>query len=153
MVRKGEVLLLILVFAVNVVVPIVDKASAFTGPLNAHQETTTIGGITYYLFQTYSADQPGTTLTQSCASLGRVLFGKFVIQLTGMSSIDAGTWTFYYSAWRDTGSQTCHIDVDILIRESSGTVRGPPIATTVARSYDYSNDDFWNLFDECLHNC
>jgi len=67
--------------------------------LYAHQETTLIGGSSYYLLKLASADTTGTSLTASAATLGRQLFGKFVYPLTGMSSIPASTWTIYYRAW------------------------------------------------------
>jgi len=70
--------------------------------LYAHQETTTIGGTTYYLQKLDSADAAGTSLSASMAATGRQLFGKFVYPLTGMSSIPASTWTIYYRGWQDT---------------------------------------------------
>lgn len=109
-------------------------ASATSGqPLYAHQETTTIGGSSYYFQTLSSADAAGTTLSASAATTGRKLMGKFVHQLIGVSSIPASTWTICYRAYRDSGSSAGHGDVDILIRMSNGTVRST-VATNVANS-------------------
>jgi hypothetical protein len=101
-------------------------------PLHAHQETTTIGGANYYFLQLNGANAAGTTLSASAGSTGRKLMGKFVYQLTGVSSIPASTWTIYYRAYRGS-FVAAHGDVDILIRMSDGTVR-TTIATNVANS-------------------
>jgi hypothetical protein len=78
-------------------------ASAASGQtLYTHQETTTIGGTSYYLEKSTSADSSGTSLSASMASTGRQLLGESVYQLTGTSSIPASTWTMYYRAWRST---------------------------------------------------
>jgi hypothetical protein len=98
-----------------------------------HQETTTIGGSSYYFLSLSSADAAGTTLSASAASTGRKLMGKFVYQLTGVSSIPASTWTCYYRAYRSSFAVAAHGDVDILIRMSDGTVRAT-IAANVANS-------------------
>ena len=77
-------------------------ASATSGQtLYAHQDTTAIGGINYYLQKLASADAVGTTLSTSMNSTTRKLFGKSVYQLTGVSTIPASTWTTYYRAWKD----------------------------------------------------
>ena len=96
--------------------------------LTAHNETTIIGASTYYLLKLVSAD--GTALEKAAAStaVARVLLGKWVYQLTGVSSIPTSTWTFYYrTAPFSTGSgakiPTYHIDVDIAIRRSDDVVR------------------------------
>jgi hypothetical protein len=68
--------------------------------LYAHQETTTIGGNSYYLQKLESADATGTTLLASMATTGRQLLGRFVYPLTGISSIPASTWTNFYRVWR-----------------------------------------------------
>ena len=75
-----------------------------TQTLYAHQENTTIGGQSYYLLKNSSADASGTTLNASAASTGRQLIGKFVYNLTGVSSIPTSTWTMNYRAWTDTTS-------------------------------------------------
>jgi hypothetical protein len=72
--------------------------------LYAHQETTTIGGLPYYLLKNSSADASGTTLNASVASTGRQLMGKFVYNLTGIFSMPASTWTVNYRAWIDNTS-------------------------------------------------
>jgi KaiC/GvpD/RAD55 family RecA-like ATPase len=67
--------------------------------LYAHQETTTIAGISYNLLKLESVDSAGTNLSVSMASTGRQLWGKFLYPLTGVTSIPASTWTVYYRAW------------------------------------------------------
>jgi hypothetical protein len=101
--------------------------------LHAHQETTTIGGTNYYLLKLSSADAAGTTLTADAGTTGRKLMGKFVYQLTGVSSIPTSTWTIYYRAIKSSSAVDAHADVDILIRQADGTVR-TTIATNVANS-------------------
>jgi hypothetical protein len=101
--------------------------------LFAHQETTSIGGTTYRLKSLSSADASGTDLTVSAATTGRKLADKFVYQLTGVSSISASTWTIYYRTITSSPAVAAHADVDILIRQSDGTVR-TTIATNVANS-------------------
>jgi hypothetical protein len=98
-----------------------------------HQETTLIGGTSYYQLRTSSADTSGTALSASAATTGRKLMGKFVYQLTGVSSISASTWTCYYRAYRSSFAVAAHGDVDILIRMSNDAVR-TTIATNVANS-------------------
>ncbi|MCW3977559.1 MAG: hypothetical protein NWE77_06470, partial [Candidatus Bathyarchaeota archaeon] len=83
--------------------------------LYTHQETTTIGGSTYYLLKLGSADAAGTTLSGDAGTLGRKLMGKFVYPLTGVSSIPASTWTVYYRASQGHGNVESHCDVDILV--------------------------------------
>jgi hypothetical protein len=107
------------------------ESGTSTNTLYAHAETTTIGGVNYYLHKLSSADGPGITLPQSIASTGRKLAGKFVYQLTGVSSIPVSTWIIYYRAY--TGGGTVHCDVGILIRKSDGTIRETK-ATNVANS-------------------
>jgi len=70
--------------------------------LYAHQETTMIAGINYYLLKSESADASGTILPASMASTGRQLWGKFVYPLTGLTSIPASTWTLYYRTWHSS---------------------------------------------------
>jgi hypothetical protein len=109
-------------------------ASATSGQaLYAHQETTMIGSTSYYQQSLTSADAGGTTLSASAGTTGRKLMGKFVYQLTGVSSISASTWTIYYRAYRSSFAVAAHGDVDILIRLSNDTVRAT-IATNVANS-------------------
>ena len=101
--------------------------------LFAHQETTSIGGTTYRLKSLSSADTAGYDLIVSAGTNGRILADKFVYQLTGVSSISTSTWTMYYRAMTSSPAVTAHADVDILIRQSAGTVR-TTIATNVANS-------------------
>jgi PKD repeat protein len=70
--------------------------------LYAHQETTTISGTNYRTLKISSADASGTSLSASMASTGRTLLDKFTYPLTGILSIPASTWTFYYRAWKDS---------------------------------------------------
>jgi len=102
--------------------------------LYTHRETTTIGGLTYYLLKLGSADAAGTTLSADAGTTtGRKLMGKLVYQLTGVSSIPASTWTIYYRAYKGHVNVEAHGDVDILVRMSNGTIRST-IATNVANS-------------------
>ena len=102
--------------------------------LYTHEETTTIGGLTYYLLKLGSADAAGTTLSADAGTTtGRKLMGQFVYQLTGVSSIPASTWTIYYRAYKGHVNVEAHGDVDILVRMSNGTIRST-IATNVANS-------------------
>jgi len=59
--------------------------------------------------------------------------GKFVYQLTGISSIPASTWTIYYRAYKGNPVVEAHADVDILVRMANGTVR-TNVATDAANS-------------------
>lgn len=110
--------------------------------LYTHQETTTIGGSTYYLLKLGSADAAGTTLSGDAGTLGRKLMGKFVYPLTGVSSIPASTWTVYYRASQGHGNVESHCDVDILVRMSNGTLRST-IATDVANSSTLTSTTSW----------
>jgi hypothetical protein len=116
------------------------SSSTETYTLYAHQETVTIGGTSYYLLKTTSADAAGTTLSTSSGATTetlRRLFGKFVFQLSDVVSIPASTWTIYYRQYYSVGGGgnffSGHYDVDILIRKSDGTIR-TTIATDVATS-------------------
>ena len=101
--------------------------------LYSHQETTTIGGTSYYFQRLSSADAAGTTLSADAGTTGRKLMGKFVYQLTGVSTVSASTWTIYYRAYKSHTNLGATADVDILVRMSNGTVRST-IATQVAVS-------------------
>lgn len=102
--------------------------------LYAHSETTSIGGTNYYLLKRNSADAAGLTLSADAGTTtGRKLMGKFVYQLTGVSSIPASTWTIYYRAYKGHGNVEAHGDVDILVMMSNGTTRST-IATNAANS-------------------
>ena len=68
--------------------------------LYAHQETTSIAGTPYYTLRTNASDASGTTLTAQMSS-SRVLLGKSVYSLQGISSIPASMWTVNYRAWQD----------------------------------------------------
>ena len=101
--------------------------------LYSHQETTTIAGSPYYFLRLSSADAAGTALSADAGTAGRKLMGKFVYQLTGVSSIPASTWTIYYRAYNGHNNIVSHGDADILIRMTNGTVRST-VATHVADS-------------------
>lgn len=107
-------------------------------PLYSHQETTTIGGSSYYFLRLSSADAAGTALSADAGTAGRKLMGKFVYQLTGVSSIPASTWTIYYRAYKGHNTIVAHGDVDILVRMANGTVRST-VSTHVANSGALTN--------------
>ena len=111
-------------------------------PLYTHQETTTIGGSTYYSLKLSTADTAGTTLSGDAGTLGRKLMGRFVYPLTGVSSIPASTWTVYYRASQGHGNVESHCDVDILVRMSNDTIRST-IATNVANSATLTSTISW----------
>lgn len=118
-------------------------ASATAGQtLYAHQETTTIGGSTYYLLRLNSADAAGTTFSADAGTLGRKLMGKFVYPLSGVSSIPASNWTIYYRASQGHGNIESHCDLDILVRMSNGTIRST-IATDVGNSGTLTATTSW----------
>jgi hypothetical protein len=100
--------------------------------LYCHQETTTIGGTTYYLLKLNTpADASGTTLSASTGSVARVVWGKFVYPLTGIQKILSATIYATYRAY--TGGGTVNAEIDIKILQSNGTVR-TTIATGVSKS-------------------
>jgi len=103
--------------------------------LYAHAETTTINGVNYFLHKLSSADGPATTLSQSAASTGRKLMGRWVYPLSGIVSIPASTWTVTYRAMRSSSATlvVAHGDIDILIRKSDNSIRAT-VATNVANS-------------------
>lgn len=68
----------------------------------AHQETTTVGGSSYYQNKLISADTAGSSLSVSMTTTGRQLWGKFVYPFTGVSSIPASSWAISYRTWRDS---------------------------------------------------
>jgi hypothetical protein len=108
------------------------KGEVVDAILYCHQETTTIAGTTYYLLKLDTpADASGTTLSASTASVARVVWGKFVFQLTGIAKILASTIYATYRAY--TGGGTVNAEIDILIRQADGTVR-TTIATGVSKS-------------------
>jgi len=100
--------------------------------LYCHQETTTVGGTTYYLLKVNTpADASGTTLSASTANVARVVWGKFVYPLAGIVKILSATIYATYRAY--TGGGTVNAEIDILILKSDGTVR-TTIATGVSKS-------------------
>jgi hypothetical protein len=108
------------------------KGEVVDAILYCHQETTTIAGTTYYLLKLNTpADASGTTLSASTASVARVVWGKFVFQLTDIAKILAATIYATYRAY--TGGGTVNAEIDILIRKADGTVR-TTIATGVSKS-------------------
>jgi hypothetical protein len=76
-----------------------------TQTLYAHQETTSIAGTPYYTLLANGADASGSTLSAQMSS-SRVLLGKSVYSLQGVSSIPASTWTVNYRAWQDIPTVT-----------------------------------------------
>lgn len=110
--------------------------AAVSQTLYVHQEQILLGGpgfIVCYLLKLDSADSAGTTLSAEAGTTGRKIWGFWVYQLTGVSSIPASTWTICYRAHKTHSSIEAHCDVDILIRMSNGTTR-QTIATDVANS-------------------
>jgi hypothetical protein len=132
-------LILILPFFVSQV-----ESGTSTNTLYAHAETTTIGGVNYYLHKLSSADGPATTLTQSAASTGRKLMGRWVYPLSGIVSISTSTWTVTYRAMKSPSSSSvvAHCDIDILIRKSDSTIR-TTLATNVANSPSLTLTNTW----------
>jgi hypothetical protein len=124
------------------------ESSTSTNKLYAHVETTTIGGVSYYLNKLGSADSAGISLNASAATAGRKLMGRWVYPLSGIVSIPASTWTITYRAMKSASaaSVVAHCDVDILIRKSDNTVR-TTIATNVANSSSipYTNNTWVTL--------
>ena len=107
--------------------------------LYAHQETTTIGGSTYYQLKNSIADASGTRLRVSAGTTGRKLMGSFVYPLTGISSIPASTWAIYYRAYCDS-SVTAHCDVNVSIIMANGAPRsslatGAAVSSNLGSSY------------------
>jgi hypothetical protein len=100
--------------------------------LYCHQETTTVGGTTYYLLKVDTpADASGTTLSASTTNVARVVWGKFVYPLAGIVKILSATIYATYRAY--TGGGTVNAEIDILILKADGTVR-TTIATGVSKS-------------------
>ncbi|MCW4044301.1 MAG: hypothetical protein NWE94_02140, partial [Candidatus Bathyarchaeota archaeon] len=89
----------------------------------AHQETTTIGGTPYYVFKTDAADASGLTLTAQMSS-SRVMLGKSVYRLQGISSIPESTWTVNYRAWQDPPATEVAFD-------SASSVEATSLASSV----------------------
>ncbi len=103
----------------NVYMTFQSYPSAFAAQqLYAHSETSTIGGLPYYLQKLTSADGTATTLSASMGTTGRQLLGKFVYPLTGVTVIPASTWTMNYRTWRDTGG---NIGFDAVSNADSGS--------------------------------
>jgi hypothetical protein len=108
------------------------KGEVIDAILYCHQETTIIAGTTYYLLKLNTpADASGTTLSASTGSVARVVWGKFVFQLTGIQKILSATIYATYRAY--TGGGTVNAEIDIIIRKADGTVR-TTIATGVSKS-------------------
>jgi len=120
------------------------ESSTSTNKLYAHMETTTIGGVSYYLNKLVSADAPGISLNASAVTAGRKLMGRWVYPLSGIVSIPVSTWTVTYRAMKSASavSVVAHGDVDILIRKSDNTIR-TTIATNVANSSSIPYTNTW----------
>ncbi len=100
--------------------------------LYAHQEASPIGSSYYYL-KIANADQSGTTLQASAGSKGRQLLGKFVYPLTGITSIPGSSGVINYRVKRDA-NVVGYCDADIVIRQSSGSLRTTLASSTAASS-------------------
>jgi len=136
-------LLFLLILILPVFVAQVESSTS-TNTLYAHAETTTIGGVNYYLHKLLSANGPATTLYASAASTGRKLMGRWVYSLNGIVSVPASTLTVTYRAMRsaNASSVVAHGDIDILIRKSDNTIR-TTIATNVANSPSLTLVNTW----------
>ena len=95
----------------------------------AHQEASPLSS-SYYL-KSASADQSGTTISASAKNPGKQPIGKFVFQLTGISSIPASSGTIYYRAYRDS-NVAGYCDADIVIRQSNGNLRATLASSTAS---------------------
>lgn len=116
-----------------------------------HSDTVAISGTDYYrLFKHTPGDSAGTTLTASFLkdNPGRIRpspnDGKFVFPLSGLSEIPAATWYVTYRVRRTAAQLTAHVDIDIHILKSNGTVR-TTIATEVANTTDISGNKWTSL--------
>jgi PKD repeat protein len=120
------------------------ESSTSANTLYAHAETAVIGGVNYYLHKLSSADGPATTLSQSAASAGRKLMGRWVYPLNGIVSVQASTWAVTYRAMKSASATwvVAHCDIDILIRRSDNTVR-TTLATNVANSPSITLVNAW----------
>ncbi len=105
--------------------------------LYAHQETTTIADTSYYLLKSESADASGISLSASMTTTGRQLWGKSVYQLTGVTSIPAGTWTIHYRTW--------HSSVPEVILTNSPSI--VPTSSWSSPEDAYSSDDAYAYTD------
>ena len=79
--------------------------------LFAHQEATTIAGVSYNTQRAEGADLPGASMSASMGVLGRQLWGRFVYPLSGLSSVPASMWTGVYRAWRDSDQSIAYDSV------------------------------------------
>jgi len=144
--RRSRLVVIMLLLMILLMIPnaIPITASSSSQTLYAHAETTTIGGVSYYLHKVSSADGSGITLSQLAASTGRKLMGRWVYPLSGIVSIPASTWTVTYRAMRSASASSvkAHGDIDILIRKSDNTIR-TTIATNVANSPNITLVNAW----------
>jgi hypothetical protein len=97
--------------------------------LYAHQESSPLSSS--YQLNSVSSDKSGTTLSVSANNVGRQLIGKFVYQLTGITSIPASSGTIYYRAYRDS-NVAGYCDADIVVRRSNGNLRTTLASTTAS---------------------
>lgn len=97
--------------------------------LYAHQEMFTF----FHYLKLSSADTAGETHSADASTTGRKIMGYWLYQLTGVTSIPASIWTFYYRASQSHSAIVAHCDVDILVITSGGAIRST-IATNVANS-------------------
>ena len=145
---RHSLALIFMLFLLTLILPVfvveVESSSTSTHTLYAHAETTIIGNVNYYLFNLSSADGPATILSQSAASTGRKLMGRWVYPLNGIVSISSSTWTVTYRAMRSASATgvIAHCDIDILIRKSDNTVR-TTIAANVANSPSITLTNAW----------
>ena len=123
--------------------------------MTPHSESTSISGTNYYDLK---GDTPadGAAMTETTPGIDVEQTGRWIMHnsadssrearhvfpLTGMSKIDASTWTVYYRG-RTSGDPNfpkpgqdndVNFNIDILIRQSDGTVRAT-LATEVAKAF------------------
>jgi hypothetical protein len=106
-----------------------------------HQESVTIGGLTYRWLYEFSAD--GTSYVQNSAGMaaGYRLLQKFVYALTGKAGqAISGKVTYYFYAMTNSITGVVHGNVEILIRKADGTVR----TTLVAKESSGNTPNFDN---------
>ncbi len=119
-----------------------------------HSEVSMIADSTYYQLKRENAESSGTTVVADASTTGRKLLLRSLLPLTGVISIPASTWSFYYRTYK-TGADTqviAHCDIGLLIRKADGTVRTVLVAeaadstnlnrdtwTTVSGAYAWNN--------------
>jgi len=110
--------------------------------LYCHQETVTLGGVTYYLLKETTADTTGLTLQADGSEKGDVVWGKFVFQLTGVVKILRSDIVSAYRVSASTTGGVYEGELDLLIRQADGTLR-TTLATDVAKTFPTNYFTSW----------